>query len=308
MSPRPTLLVLAAGMSSRYGRLKQLEPFGPHGETIMEYSIYDALQAGFGKVVFVIRKAIEKEFRAAMDARLPANVPVAYVRQELDKLPEGFRVPEGRQKPWGTAHALWVATSALQEGPFAVINGDDFYGRKSFDLVARFFRENHTPQEHALVGFHLQNTLSDYGAVSRALCELTPDGYLTKLTELTQILRTETGIQVQDAGAAYSTLTGREMVSMNLMGFKPDVLPYLERCFREFLIHEGYSLKEECVLSTVVGQMITAGQARVKVLPSKEKWFGVTYPEDKPGTVQNLAALVQAGVYPENLWANFQKA
>jgi hypothetical protein len=303
MQQRPTLLVLAAGMSSRYGRLKQLEPFGPHGETLMEYSIYDALQAGFGKVVFVIREAIEAEFKAVLQPRLPATVPVEYVRQELDILPEGFTVPEGRQKPWGTAHAIWVAASALQKSPFAVINGDDFYGRTSFHLVAQFFQENQAPQEHALVGFHLQNTLSDFGAVSRALCDISPDGYLTKLTELKQIIKSATGIEAQGQEATGISLAGNEIVSMNLMGFKRSLLPHLEQHFKKFLSIHGQSLKEECVLSTVLDQMILSGQARVKVLSSSEKWFGVTYPEDKPTTIQNLAALVETGVYPEYLWA-----
>lgn len=294
-------------MSSRYGHLKQLQPFGPNGETIMEYSIYDALRSGFKKVVFIIRQAIEEEFKEAMRQRLPPELEVEYVMQELKQLPKGFSVPEGRQKPWGTGHALWVASAVLQDSPFAVVNGDDFYGRQSFELMANFLRENQHPEEHALVGFQLQNTLSDYGAVSRGLCELTPDHYLKKLTELTQIRRTQNGITVQDLGAEFTRLSGEEMVSMNLMGFKPSVLSHLETYFREFLGKYGTSTSQECVLSTVLDKMIATGQARVKVLPSQEKWFGVTYPEDAPNTIQNIAHLVNAGVYPEKLWANFKQ-
>ncbi|PTX18088.1 nucleotidyltransferase-like protein [Pontibacter mucosus] len=304
MHKSPTLLVLAAGMASRYGSLKQLDAFGPNGETIIEYSIHDAVKAGFGKVVFVIRESIEKEFKALMQERLPAHIPVAYVAQELDMLPEGYHVPEGRSKPWGTAHAVWVASSSIQE-PFAVINADDFYGYESFKLAADFLQESSDAQEYGLIAYTLANTLSDHGSVSRGICTQAPNGTLASLTELTQITRTPGGsITVQDEGAQHWQLTGEELVSMNLMAFKPSVLPYFGQYLKAFLDEKGQELKSEFYLPSVVNQMLAAGTAQVKVIPTPEKWFGVTYPEDKANTTRQIAKLIEAKVYPSLLWEN----
>ncbi|MBF9255698.1 nucleotidyltransferase [Pontibacter sp. 172403-2] len=301
MQHRPTLLVLAAGMATRYGSLKQIDSFGPHGETIIDYSVYDALKAGFGRVVFVIRESIEEAFKAAMRRRFPDEVQIAYVAQELDMLPAGFEVPVGRTKPWGTGHAVWVAASEIK-GPFAVINGDDFYGYESFKLAADFLQNSTDESEYGLVAFKVENTLSEYGAVSRGVCGFSEDAYLTSLTEQTHIIRTPAGIAVQDPGAEARLLNEGELVSMNLMAFKPSVLPYFEAGFKEFLQKNSANLKAEFYLPDVVNAVVQSGDARVKVLHTPEKWFGVTYPDDKATAIQRLENLIQAGVYPENLW------
>lgn len=301
MQIRPTLLVLAAGMATRYGSLKQIESFGPHGETIIDYSVHDALKAGFDKVVFVIRESIEEAFKAAMHGRFPANVQIEYVAQELDMLPEGFEVPENRTKPWGTGHAVWVAALQIQ-GPFAVINGDDFYGYESFKLVADFLQNSSDDTEYGLVGFKVENTLSEHGAVSRGICGYGADAYLTSLTEQTHIVRTEAGIEVQDPGAVVRFLKEGKVVSMNLMAFKPSVLPYFEAAFKLFLQENRNNSKAEFYLPAVVNAMVQSGNTRVKLLHTPEKWFGVTYPDDKATAIRQLERLIKAGVYPENLW------
>lgn len=301
MHTSPTLLVLAAGMATRYGSLKQVEGFGPNGETIIDYSIHDAFKAGFGRVVFVIRKSIEEEFKAAMRRRLPEDLPISYIAQELDMLPAGFEVPENRVKPWGTGHAVWVAASHIEE-PFAVINGDDFYGYESFRLVADFLRNSTDNAEHGLVGFRLDNTLSEHGAVSRGLCEVDGEGYLESVTELTHISGTAGGIVHHEPGAEPGTLSGDEIVSMNLMAFKPSVFPHFERGFKGFLRSNSTDMKAEFYLPAVVDSMVTSGAARVKVLQTPEKWFGVTYPGDRATATQNINRLVREGIYPEDIW------
>ena len=301
MQKQPTLLVLAAGMASRYGSLKQLDGFGPNGETIIDYSVHDAFRAGFGKVVFVIRKSMEEAFKAAMRRRFPDDLPVAYVAQELDTVPACFTVPDNRVKPWGTGHAVWVAASQLHE-PFAVINGDDFYGYQSFKLVADFLKSSTDAAAYGLVGFKLENTLSEHGAVSRGLCALDEHGYLKSVTELTHIVRTADGIAVQDPGTEARFLEGDALVSMNLMAFRPSVFPHFEREFRAFLTRNSSNPTAEFYLPAVVDQMVKSGAARVKVLQTPEKWFGVTYPEDKAVAVQNIRRLLREGVYPENMW------
>lgn len=288
-------------MASRYGSLKQIEAFGPHRETIIDYSVYDALQAGFGKVIFVIREAIASEFKAVMLHKFADKVEVDFVLQELDKLPEGLPMPLGRVKPWGTAHAVWLAGAKIKE-PFAVINGDDFYGRRSFQIIADFLRNN-PAQEIGLVGYRLSNTLSDHGAVSRGICQVDERGYLQSVTEQTHISPTEGGaVAVTPAGEV--ELTGQEVVSMNLMGFPPTVFPFFKEYLRQFIQTQAQAPnpKAEFFLPGVVDALVKAGQARVKVLPSPEKWFGVTYPADKPVAAQALQRLIGAGVYPENLW------
>ncbi|WP_303411322.1 nucleotidyltransferase family protein [Pontibacter coccineus] len=306
MQKRPTLLVLAAGMASRYGSLKQLDGFGPNGETIIDYAIHDAVKAGFGKILFVIRQSIAEEFKAVMRHRLPDHVPVEYVTQELDMLPTGYGVPEGREKPWGTGHAVWVASSHIHE-PFAVINADDFYGYESLSMTVAFLNNSTDCQEHGLIGFQLANTLSEHGSVSRGICTVAPDGSLASLTELTKIVRTDSGeILVQDEDASHKQLQGNAMVSMNLMAFKPGVFSYFEKYLKEFLHEKGRDLKAEFYLPEVVNKMITAGEARVRVIPTPEKWFGVTYPADKSTAMQRINSLVEAKVYPENLWETSQ--
>ncbi|MFC6999145.1 nucleotidyltransferase family protein [Rufibacter roseus] len=308
MHHKPTLLVLAAGMGSRYGSLKQIDAFGPNGETIIDYSVYDAIRAGFGKVLFVIRKSIEEEFKAIMLGKFSGQIEVDYVLQELDILPAGLQVPPGRVKPWGTAHAIWVAGTKISE-PFAVINGDDFYGFSSFEIISKFLTSN-PDQEIGLVGYTLANTLSEFGAVSRGICEVAPDGYLQSVTEQTHIAKENKGIVALDNGQEVA-LTGDEVVSMNMMGFPPAVLPFFEEYLTNFIKEQADSPdpKAECYLPRVVDALVQSGRAKVRVLSSPEKWFGVTYPEDKPIAVNTLRSLIDAGVYPKNLWnKNLQEA
>jgi NDP-sugar pyrophosphorylase family protein len=301
MNNNPTLLILAAGMASRYGSLKQLDKFGPTGETIIDYSIHDAIKAGFGKVIFVIRKSIEKEFKRVM-IKFESRIPTEYVLQELDMLPKEFSVPENRKKPWGTGHAVWVAASKIKE-PFAVINGDDFYGYQSFKIMADFLKNNKNKQQHSLVGYQLENTLSDHGAVSRGICWVDEDRNLESVTEQTHIIRTAKGIVSRDAEKREILLSGKETVSMNLMGFTPDALPYFEAYFKEFLTNESpKSIKTEFYLPEVVNKLIQREAASFRLLPTSEKWFGVTFPEDKNAAIKCIEELVASGSYSQNLW------
>ncbi|MFB9865186.1 nucleotidyltransferase family protein [Rufibacter immobilis] len=298
MEVKPTLLVLAAGMATRYGSLKQVDAFGPHGETIIEYSVYDAMRAGFGKVVFIIRQAIEEEFKAVMQQKLNGRIPVEYVLQELSLLPEGVEVPEGRIKPWGTAHAVWVARHVLT-APFAVINGDDFYGYESFKNMAQFLQEG---GKCGLVGFAVANTLSENGAVSRGICEVDEEGNLLGITEQTHIERAAQGIVALQPDHQEVPLAPEQLVSMNLMGFSPSLLPYFEEYLTVFLREQAHEPKAEFYLPVVVDKLVKTGVTPVKVLPTSEKWFGVTYPADKPLVKAALHQLVAQGKYPENLW------
>ena len=298
----PTLLILAAGMGSRYGGLKQVDQFGPSGETILDYAVYDALRAGFGKVVFIIRHAIEAEFRAKFDGRFDDRISVRYVYQELDILPEGFVVPADRTKPWGTTHAVWTAASTIDE-PFAVINGDDFYGAQSYRVMANFLRNGVDDRNYCLLGFRLANTLSENGTVSRGICEVDGGGLLRKVTERTRIARQPDGsVAHQEPDGTLVPLSADDVVSMNMWGFAPSVFGHCGRLFREFLTQQIGNPKAECLLPTSVDELVRADQARVHVLTSPEQWFGVTYPDDKPVVVGKLAELVKAGTYPENLW------
>lgn len=295
----PTLLVLAAGMGSRYGGLKQLDPVGPDDETIMDYSIFDARRAGFGKVVFVIRKEIEHAFKEKMGARFEKHVPVEYVFQETGKLIPGSSLPEGRTKPWGTTHAILMAANVIHE-PFGVINADDFYGATSYRLLAQHLQSG-TP-DYAMVGFVLRNTLSDFGTVARGVCHVTDDGYLKDITELKSIEREGPHITNIDVEGQETVLTGGETVSMNMWGFTPEVFPQLYQHFQRFLKRYGDDLKAECYIPSSVGALIQAGEARVKVLRSCDAWFGVTYREDHPRVVQSVGRLIEQGTYPHRLW------
>jgi len=295
----PTLLVLAAGLGSRYGGLKQLDPVGPDNETIMDYSIFDARRAGFGKVVFVIRKEMEDAFKRAIGARYEKRVPVEYVFQEVGKLIPGFSIPEGRTKPWGTTHAILMAANAIHE-PFAVINADDFYGAESFKVLGRHLQSGSS--DYAMVGFVLRNTLSDFGTVARGVCHVSEDGYLKDIAELKSIEREGSVITNIDAEGQETVLNGGEMVSMNMWGFTPQIFGQLHEQFQRFLKRYGEDLKAECYIPSTVNTLINAGAARVKVLRSGDSWFGVTYREDHPRVVQSISRLVEGGTYPRKLW------
>jgi dTDP-glucose pyrophosphorylase len=295
----PTLLIMAAGMGSRYGGLKQIEPVGPSGESILEYSIYDALRAGFGKVVFVIRRDIEQPFKESIGSRFEARILIEYVFQELDELPPGFSVPAGRTKPWGTTHAVLVAADVIQES-FAVINADDFYGAESYLVLAEHLQAR--TSDCATVGFVLRETLSDFGSVARGVCRCTSEGNLAGIEELTSIERNGDQARSTDGKGRVANLTGDETVSMNMWGFTPQIFPQLRQLFEEFLQYNNTDLKAECYLSKAVNQLVAEGQARVKVLGSSSAWFGVTYREDRPHVAEAIGHLVDAGSYPRKLW------
>ena len=295
----PTLLVLAAGMGSRYGGLKQLDPVGPDGETIMDYSVFDARRAGFGKVVFVIRKEIEEAFKEKIGSRYEKRVPVEYVFQETDKLIPGFSLPEGRTKPWGTTQAILMAADTIHE-PFGVINADDFYGASGYRLLALNLQSG--TSDYAMVGFVLRNTLSEFGTVARGVCHVTDDGYLKDITELKSIEREAARITNIDAEGQETVLTGGELVSMNMWGFTPQIFPQLYEHFQRFLKRHGNDLKAECYIPSSVNTLIQAGHARVKVLRSADAWFGVTYREDHSRVVESVCRLIEQGTYPHRLW------
>jgi dTDP-glucose pyrophosphorylase len=295
----PALLVLAAGMGNRYGGLKQIDPVGPGGETIIDYSIYDALRAGFGKVVFVIRKDIEQAFKQAVGARFERLIGVEYVFQELDKLPLGFSVPAGRTRPWGTLHAVLMAADAISE-PFAVVNADDFYGSEGYRALAQHLQRG--TADYAMVGFVLRNTLSDFGAVSRGVCRVDEDDLLQGVVELTNIERNGVHARNTDSTGRVTRLSGDEVVSMNMWGFTPQVFGQLREHFQKFLNLDGSNVRSESYLPNTVNELISAGQARVKVLRTNESWVGVTYREDHPRVVQAIRRLIDRGNYPSRLW------
>jgi hypothetical protein len=297
---KPTLLVMAAGMGSRYGGLKQIDPVGPNGETIIDYSIYDALRAGFGKLVFIIRHDIEAQFREIIGARFEKRIAVEYVFQELHKLPPGFAVPPGRTKPWGTTHAILMAADMVRE-PFAAINADDFYGAEGYRLLAQHFASG--SPDYAMVGFILRNTLSEFGTVARGVCRVDGDGLLQTVAELTKIERDGDGAKNTDAAGQITRLTGDEAVSMNMWGFTPALFSQLQTGFAAFLKKSGTELKSENYIPSAVNELVVAGQARVKVLRTGDSWFGVTYREDRPHVVENIRRLIARGDYPEKLWA-----
>jgi UTP-glucose-1-phosphate uridylyltransferase len=297
---KPTLLVLAAGMGSRYGGLKQIDPVGPAGETIIDYSIYDAIRAGFGKLVFVIRKDIEQQFREIVGARFEKRIAVEYVYQELDKLPTGYSLPAGRTKPWGTTHAILMAADAIRE-PFAAINSDDFYGQQAYQLLVQQLTSG-TP-DYAMVGFILKNTLSDFGSVARGVSRVDPNNYLTHIVEMMKIERAGSGAKDTGPDGKITPLTGDEAVSMNFWGFTPALFPQLAVEFEKFLKRAGGEQKSECYIPATVGDLVTSGQAKCKVLRSQDSWFGVTYREDRPQVVESIRQLIAKGAYPEKLWA-----
>ncbi|MDR2497018.1 MAG: nucleotidyltransferase [Tannerellaceae bacterium] len=301
---KPTLFVLAAGMGSRYGGLKQLDGLGPNGETIMDYSIYDALRAGFGKLVFVIRKHFEDDFRRVIVAKYENHIPVEIVFQELDKLPDGFTVPEGREKPWGTNHAVMMGRDAIRE-PFAAINADDFYGRHSFAVLGEFLRgaeADGAASSYAMVGYRVGNTLSESGTVARGICQTDAEGYLTGVVERTDVRQTDVGICFTDENGLRVTVPENTPVSMNMWGFTPDYFRHSEDYFPRFLLANMGNLKCEYFIPLMVNELITSGKATVKVLDTASRWFGITYAADRPEVVAKIRALVDAGEYPEQLF------
>ena len=302
---KPTLVVLAAGMGSRYGGLKQVDPVGPSGEAILDYSVFDAHRAGFGKVVFIIRKDIEEVFRRQVGAKYEGLLPVDYAFQDINDLPAPYAVPEGRTKPWGTAHAIRAARHAVHE-PFAAINADDFYGRDAFARLAAFLgnpdAQESVPPRFAMVGYKLDLTLSDHGSVARGICQVTPEGKLAGVTEMTKLVRTPDGAENREDPAAPMKLSGAERVSMNLWGFTPTLFDALEARFPAWLAQHGAEEKSEWYIPFVVDEMIREGAATVDVLPTESAWFGVTYREDKPFVTNAVRALVDAGEYPASLF------
>jgi NDP-sugar pyrophosphorylase family protein len=302
---KPTLLILAAGMGSRYGGLKQLDAMGPAGEVVLDYSVFDALRAGFGKVVFVIRREFEDQFRSQIGARFADRIQVEYAFQELDDLPAPFTRPADRTKPWGTAHAVLAAESVIHE-PFLMINADDFYGRDAFEKIAADLvqpRPSDGMSHYSMVGFYLKNTLSDFGSVARGVCTTDPAGMLASVTEMTKIFKTDAGAENREDPDNIVILTGDEVVSMNFFGFTPDIFAHLRTAFTQFLETSGTDLKAECYVPKEVDVLIKTGKADVRVLESTGKWFGVTYPEDKAEVVAAIQRLVSAGDYPAALWS-----
>jgi len=299
MSPL-TLVILAAGLGSRYGGLKQIESVGPAGETIFDYSAFDAARAGFGKLVFVIRKDIEHSFRQIVGARFEKRFSVEYVFQEIDSLPSNIKVPPGRLKPWGTTHAVLTAGNAVHE-PFAVINADDFYGASGYRILADHLQSG--TSEYAMVGFVLSNTLSDFGAVARGICQVNSHGMLEKIIELTKIERDAVGICNVDPDGTITPLRGDEIVSMNMWGFTPDLFAQFRERFEKFLAANLSNSLAECYLPDTVNALISSGEATVKVLHSTDKWLGVTYRQDRTRVSDGIRRLIDQGNYPESLWA-----
>lgn len=302
---KTTLVVMAAGIGSRFGGgIKQLEPVGPSGEIIMDYSVYDAIQAGFDKVVFIIRKDLEKDFREIIGNRMEKIVETAYAFQELDDLPAGFQRPEGRTKPWGTGQAILCCKDLVQE-PFAVINADDYYGKEAFVKVHDYLAGEHPvcgKMDFCMAGFQLGNTLSENGGVTRGICSVNEDGHLTKVTETKNIVKTPEGAAVKGEDGRLTSVAADCPVSMNMWGFTPEIFEVLENGFAEFLKNLSDPMKGEYLIPTIVDGLIQEQKANVTVLESRDKWFGVTYKEDKPAVVRSFRELIDAGVYREKLF------
>ena len=298
---KPTLLILAAGMGSRFGGLKQVEPVGPNGEAIIDYTVYDAVKAGFGKVVFVIRENFADEFKERFGSKLQDIIKVEYVYQELDNLPHGYVLPENREKPWGTAHAILVARDVIQE-PFCALNADDYYGYNAQKVMVDFLTQSTDPAEFAMVGYKLSNTLSEHGSVSRGVCQVDENNFLQKIEERTKIFKTDGQILSVEPDGTEQQLSGNESVSMNMWGMKPLIFNILAEKFIDFLNLHINELKSELFIPTVIFEMIKENQAKVKVLKADSLWFGVTYKEDKPHVVEKLRKLINDGHYPEKLY------
>ena len=302
---KPTLLLLAAGMGSRYGGLKQLDGLGPNGETIMDYSIYDAIKAGFGKIVFVIRKDFEQEFREKVLSKYEGHIPAEVCYQALDALPEGFTVPEGREKPWGTNHAVMMAKDLIHE-PFCVINCDDFYNRDSFMVIGKFLADlpDNSTNTYAMVGFRVGNTLSENGTVARGVCSKDENDLLTTVVERTEIMRVDGKVSYKDENGEWVAIEDNTPVSMNMWGFTPDYFAHSDAYFKQFLSDPKNQAnpKAEFFIPLMVNELVNNGTSTVKVLDTTSKWFGVTYSADRQATVDRIQALVNEGVYPNKLF------
>jgi NDP-sugar pyrophosphorylase family protein len=298
---KPTLLVLAAGMGTRYGGNKQLDEVGPSGETIIDYSIYDAIRAGFGKIVFVVRRDIEEQIKERFVERLKDKIEVDYVFQEITNLPEGVKVSPERQKPWGTSHAILVTREKIHE-PFGVINADDYYGVESFTILHDFLVNDKDPNCYSIVGYKLGNTLSEHGHVNRGVCKAGSDGLLQGIVETRQISKTHDGAVAPGPDGKELKFTGNEIVSMNLWGFKPSCYDFLGKEFRNFINRSGMDLKSELDIPTSVDKFVKNGDIKIKVLMSNERWFGVTYREDKPFVVKSIRKMIRKGTYPARIY------
>lgn len=298
VKPSYDLVILAAGMGSRFGGVKQVQPVGPNGELIIEYSAYDALRAGFGRLVLVIRRDIEADFRATIGRRLEQRMDVRYVYQEIDNLPAGISVPANRSKPWGTGHATLVAQSQVR-GPFGVINADDFYGTSAYQTLAAHFA---TSADYSMVAYPLRQTLSEYGTVSRGVCVTDDDGRLQRISEITRIAKTAHGAKYTEADGLVHLLSGDEDVSMNFWGFTPALFPQLEELFRAFLLQHADDPKAEFYLPTALSRLNEQGAARISLLRSTDEWFGLTYRDDLEAAQAAVKGLVQTGRYPAPLW------
>ena len=306
MKNEPILVLLAAGMGSRYGGLKQIDPVGPNGEILMDYSLYDAREAGFKRVIFIIKKQDEEAFDEAIGNRIKKYFEVRYAYQDLDDLPEGYENPEGREKPWGTSHAV-LAARDLIDAPFCVLNADDYYGREAFEMIYKVlteYEEKDTP-EYTMIAYQLMKTLSDHGHVARGVCKVDDDGYLKEIVERTKIIKTEDGASFsEDDGETWEPLDPDSIVSMNFWGFGPSLIDFLKEGFPPFLdkaLREN-PMKAEYLLPTSVGNLMEAGKVVVKTMACPEKWYGVTYKQDKPVVVEAIQKMIDAGKYPSPLW------
>ena len=303
---KPVLIVMAAGMGSRYGGLKQIDPIGPDGEVILDYSVYDAMRAGFEEVVFIIKHAIEKDFKEVVGNRLEKQLKVHYAFQELDDLPEGYTVPEGRVKPWGTSHAIRAAR-AIVDGPFAVINADDYYGPEAFREIYQYLSttQDDDKYRYAMVGYLVKNTVTEAGSVARGVCEYDADNYLTTVVERTKLVKDgENARFTEDDGASWTSIPGDTLVSMNFWGFSSSILKEIDARFPAFLdkaLAEN-PLKGEFLLPNTVNELLQAQKASVKVLYSHDKWYGVTYHEDREGVAAAMRRKHEEGLYPTPLW------
>ncbi|MDY4995734.1 MAG: sugar phosphate nucleotidyltransferase [Oscillospiraceae bacterium] len=302
MTHEPTLVIMAAGMGSRFGGLKQMTPVDEEGHFIIDFSLYDAYQAGFRRVAFIIKREIEQTFRETIGARMEKWFHVDYVYQELDRLPEGFAVPEGRRKPWGTAHAV-ACCRGVVEGPFAVINSDDFYGRGAYEAIYRFLTENKAPHHYAMLGYQLRNTVTEFGSVARGVCHV-QDGMLLDITERTKIFKRGQDAAYTEDGETFVPLSGDSLVSMNFWGFTPEILDEIWNAFPAFLAENLPANPEKCefYLPTFVGSRLAEGKVRVRVLPCMETWHGVTYKEDLDSVKAAIGQLKREGKYPARLW------
>jgi UTP-glucose-1-phosphate uridylyltransferase len=298
---KPSLLVLAAGMGTRYGGNKQLDEVGPSGETIIDYSIYDAIRAGFGKIVFVIRHDIEDQVKERFVEKLKGKIEVDYVFQEITNLPEGVNVNPQRQKPWGTSHAILVTSKTIKE-PFGVINSDDYYGVESFKILYNFLVSDKDTNRYCIVGYKLKNTLSDHGNVNRGVCSVGTDGLLENIVETRQIAKTPDGAQAPGQDGQMKIYTGNEVVSMNLWGFKPSCYTFLGEEFRNFIDANGMDLTSELDIPTSIDKFVKNGEISIKILMSNERWFGVTYREDKPFVVNSINDMIRKGIYPSKIY------